>query len=78
MKLPGSAALDLEVRPEAPGRTRIVVTAYFHPAGVRGLLYWHALTPAHAVIYRGLANAIAERAERNAVAGRCLAPVRES
>jgi len=68
MKLPGSAALDLEVRPEAPGRTRIVVTAYFHPAGAPGLLYWHALTPAHVVIYRGLAKAIAERAERNAAA----------
>ncbi|MBK9676843.1 MAG: DUF2867 domain-containing protein [Betaproteobacteria bacterium] len=68
MKLPGSAALDLEVRPEGPGRTRIVVTAYFHPAGAPGLLYWHALTPAHVVIYRGLAKAIAERAERNVAA----------
>ena len=77
MKLPGSAALDLEIRPEAPGRTRIVVTAYFHPAGVRGLLYWHALTPAHVLIYRGLANAIAERAERSATAGRPVAPVRQ-
>jgi uncharacterized protein YbjT (DUF2867 family) len=78
MKLPGSAALDLEVRPEAPRRTRIVVTAYFHPAGVRGLLYWHALTPAHVVIYQGLANAIAERAERSASAGRSVEPVRQS
>ncbi|MBK6601263.1 MAG: DUF2867 domain-containing protein [Betaproteobacteria bacterium] len=68
MKLPGSAALDLELRPEGPGRTRIVVTAYFHPAGAPGLLYWHALTPAHVVIYRGLAKAIAERAERNVAA----------
>ncbi|MBK9702471.1 MAG: DUF2867 domain-containing protein [Betaproteobacteria bacterium] len=68
MKLPGSAALDLELRPEGPGRTRIVVTAYFHPAGAPGLLYWHALTPAHVVIYRGLAKAIAERAERHAAA----------
>jgi uncharacterized protein YbjT (DUF2867 family) len=69
MKLPGSAALDLEVRPEGPGRTRIVVTGYFHPAGARGLLYWHALTPAHAVIFPGLANSIARRAERGTAAG---------
>jgi hypothetical protein len=55
-----------------------VVTAYFHPAGVRGLLYWHALTPAHVVIYQGLANAIAERAERSASAGRSVEPVRQS
>jgi uncharacterized protein YbjT (DUF2867 family) len=65
MKLPGSAALDFEVRPEADGRTRVVVTAYFHPAGAAGLLYWHALTPAHAVIFKGLAKAIVERAARS-------------
>jgi len=45
-----------------------IVTAHFHPAGVRGLLYWHALTPAHVVIYRGLAQAIAERARQRATA----------
>ena len=75
MKLPGAAALDLEVRPEAKGHTRIVVTAYFHPAGARGLLYWHALAPAHAVIFSGLAKAIAERAERSAAAGRQASPL---
>ncbi len=77
MKLPGSAALELLVQPEPPGRTRIVVTAHFHPAGAPGLLYWHALTPAHAVIYRGLAQAIAERAQRRVTAG-VTAPVRGS
>jgi hypothetical protein len=46
-----------------PERSRVTVTAYFHPAGVRGLLYWHALAPAHALIFPGLANAIARRAE---------------
>jgi uncharacterized protein YbjT (DUF2867 family) len=69
MKLPGSATLDFEVEPEAEGRTRIVVTAYFHPAGVTGLAYWHSLTPAHALLYQGLANAIASRARRRPVAG---------
>lgn len=63
MKLPGSAALGFEVVPLGPRRTRIVVTAYFHPAGVQGLLYWHALTPAHALLFPGLANAIVRRAE---------------
>jgi hypothetical protein len=70
MKLPGSAALDFEVRPEGIGRTRIVVTGYFHPAGAPGLLYWHALVPVHAVIFPGLANSIAKRAERSVAAGR--------
>ncbi len=67
MKLPGAAALGFEVQPVADGRTRIVVTAYFHPAGVYGLLYWHALAPAHAVIFPGLARTIAARAQSQAL-----------
>ncbi len=66
MKLPGSAALGFEVLAQEGGRSKVVVTAYFHPAGVRGLLYWHALTPAHAVIFPGLAQAIVRRAEARA------------
>ena len=62
MKLPGSAVLEFEIRRHDDAHTRIVVTAYFHPAGAPGLVYWHALTPAHMVIFRGLANAIATRA----------------
>ena len=63
MKLPGSAALGFEVVALEDKISRVTVTAFFHPAGVRGLLYWHALTPAHAVIFPGLANALARRAE---------------
>ncbi len=69
MKLPGSAAFDFEVVPEAAARTRITVTAYFHPAGAPGLVYWHALTLGHAVLFQGLARAIAQRAERSAASG---------
>ncbi len=64
MKLPGAATLEFELAEEAPTRTRITVTAYFHPAGARGLAYWYSLMPAHAVIFPGMARAIAERAER--------------
>ncbi len=64
MRLPGSAALEFEMLPDAQGRIRIVVTAYFHPAGAPGLAYWYALTPAHALIFTGLARAIAARAEQ--------------
>jgi hypothetical protein len=46
MNLPDAATLAFEVEPLHAKRTRIVVTAYFHPAGVKGTLYWHALTPA--------------------------------
>jgi hypothetical protein len=75
MKLPGSAALEIELRPESEGRTRIVATGYFHPAGAPGLAYWYALAPIHTVIFTGLAKAIAERAERG-VAGEEVAPGR--
>jgi len=61
MKLPGSAALDLEVRPEGPGPHADRRHRVFPSCRGTGLLYWHALTPAHVVIYRGLAKAIAER-----------------
>jgi hypothetical protein len=75
MKLPGSAALEFELKPEDDGRTRIVVTGYFHPAGAPGLVYWHALAPAHALIFDGLAKAIAERALRRSAATGNASPV---
>jgi len=77
MKVPGSAALDFEVRAEPSGATRIVVTAYFHPAGAPGLLYWHALAPVHAVMFAGLARAIARRAEGRLDAAPRAVPARE-
>jgi uncharacterized protein YbjT (DUF2867 family) len=66
MKMPGSAALGFELTALDARRTRVSLTASFHPAGVRGLAYWHALTPAHAVIFPALARAIARRAELRA------------
>jgi hypothetical protein len=55
-------------------RSRVVATASFHPAGVKGLLYWHALGPAHAVIFPGLARAIAQRAEAAGFAASATPP----
>lgn len=68
MKVPGSATLEFELQPEGARRTRIQVTAYFHPAGAPGLVYWHALGLAHVVIFNGLAREIARRSERATVA----------
>jgi uncharacterized protein YbjT (DUF2867 family) len=64
MKLPGSAALEFLVTPLDERQTKIVLTAYFHPAGARGLAYWHALTAAHGLIFNGLARSIAARAAK--------------
>lgn len=71
MKAPGAGVMEFEIAPEADGRTRVTVTAYWHPAGVWGLLYWYTLAPAHLFIFKGLTRAIATRAERaEAKAGR--------
>ena len=64
MKMPGKAWLQFEVREGANGATQLEQTAVFSPKGVAGLLYWYALYPFHAWIFRGLIRSIARRAER--------------
>lgn len=66
MRLPGRAWLQFEVTPLDGARTEIRQTAIFDPAGLTGLLYWYVLYPAHALIFRGMLRAIAERAEKGA------------
>ena len=61
MKAPGAGVLEFTVSDEGEQR-RVSVDAFFHPAGFWGLLYWYALTPFHAFIYRGISRSIALRA----------------
>ena len=61
MKAPGAGVLEFSVSDEGEQR-RVSVDAFFHPAGFWGLLYWYALTPFHAFIYRGISRSIALRA----------------
>lgn len=63
MKAPGAGVLELEMVPESEGYTRVTATAYWHPAGVWGLMYWYSLEPAHKVIFDGLTREICRRAE---------------
>jgi hypothetical protein len=49
--------------PAAAPRCRVTVTAYWHPQGVLGLLYWYALVPAHLFIFKGMTARMARRAE---------------
>lgn len=67
---PGAGVLEFELLPAGEGCTRVKVTAYWHPRGVWGLLYWYALAPAHLFIFRGMTRAIAARAL--AAAGQAL------
>ncbi len=68
MRAPGAGVLEFEVDPQ-PGpaavpSTRLTVTAYWHPRGVWGLLYWYALAPAHLFIFRRMTRAMLRRAQR--------------
>jgi uncharacterized protein YbjT (DUF2867 family) len=64
MKLPGKAWLQFESRPQDAenAQTLLVVTAYFAPYGLFGLLYWYAMWPFHKFIFDGLTRRIASRA----------------
>lgn len=63
MRAPGAGLLEFEIEPEPDGRSRVTATAYWHPQGVWGLLYWYALVPAHLVVFERMTRAIARRAE---------------
>jgi uncharacterized protein YbjT (DUF2867 family) len=63
MKAPGSGILEFDLRPLEGGGTDLKVTAYWHPRGVWGLLYWYTLVPAHLFLFKGWTREIARRAE---------------
>jgi uncharacterized protein YbjT (DUF2867 family) len=63
MKAPGSGVLEFEIASEADDHTRVTATAYWHPAGVWGLLYWYSLQIVHLLLFKGMTQAIATRAE---------------
>jgi hypothetical protein len=64
MRAPGTGILEFELEPQPYGGTHLTETAYWHPAGFWGLLYWYALVPFHLFIFRGMTLAIVRRAER--------------
>jgi uncharacterized protein YbjT (DUF2867 family) len=63
MRTPGSGVLEFEIEPADTGNL-IRATAYLHPAGVWGLLYWYAMWPFHVFLFAGLTRAIERRAEK--------------
>ena len=60
MRLPGRAWLEFEVTPARNGGSIIRQTAEFDPIGLAGLIYWYALWPAHACVFRGMIRGIAK------------------
>lgn len=61
MRMPGAGVLEFEIE-ETGGQRRLSVNAYFHPAGLPGLLYWYTLLPLHGMIFRGMTRNIAKLA----------------
>jgi len=68
MRAPGTGVLEFELEPKPEG-TLVSVTAYWHPAGLWGLVYWYAFVPFHLFLFSGMTRAIARRAE---AAGRAV------
>jgi uncharacterized protein YbjT (DUF2867 family) len=63
MRLPGRAWLQFEIE-RTDGGSLIRQTAIFDPLGLLGRIYWYALYPIHAVVFRGMLRELARRAER--------------
>jgi len=63
MKVPGNAWLEFEVQPLDARRSILIQTARFYPRGLAGIFYWYGIYPFHAIVFRGLAAAIAKRAK---------------
>ncbi|RPI55615.1 MAG: DUF2867 domain-containing protein [Acidobacteria bacterium] len=67
LKLPGRGWLEFSVAPLDDGaRSVIRQTAIFDPRGVTGRLYWYAVLPLHALVFRGLLRRIARRGVQDA------------
>jgi uncharacterized protein YbjT (DUF2867 family) len=63
MKAPGPAWLQFEAQPHADGGTLLIITAFFEPHGIHGLLYWFSLYLFHIMIFKGMSRGILQLAE---------------
>ena len=66
MKRPGRAWLQFEVTPADDGPGAVIhQIAEFDPVGLGGLVYWYAVWPVHAAVFRGMIRGIARAADRS-------------
>ncbi|MCW8334423.1 DUF2867 domain-containing protein [Vibrio paucivorans] len=63
MKGPGLGRLEVTIRDLGDER-ELNVTAWWHPKGFLGLLYWFAMMPAHLFIFFGMVRAIVKKASK--------------
>jgi len=57
MKAPGAGVLEFSISDQGSER-RVSIHAYWHPAGVWGLLYWYLTLPIHTLLFNGTARVI--------------------
>jgi len=62
MKLPGEALLEFRLSPTDDQHCVLEQRANFMPRGLLGLLYWYAVVPFHAVVFKGMLNGIRREA----------------
>ncbi len=63
MKVPGLAWLQFDLIPLTESKTRLQQIVFFAPKGLSVTLYWYVLYPIHKIIFSGMIQGIAERAE---------------
>lgn len=61
MKVPGTATLELRLAGK-DGGTELLLLSTFQPRGLAGVLYWWAMYPAHAPLFKGMLNNLARAA----------------
>lgn len=64
MRLPGEAELHFRLTPVHDSQTQLSQIARFKPRGLLGLLYWWAVIPFHAWVFRGMLRGVRREAER--------------
>ena len=64
MRLPGEALLDFNIETTDGKRCLLRQTALFEPRGLFGLIYWHAVTPFHGIVFRSLLAGLQQDAIR--------------
>ncbi|MBD1556455.1 SDR family oxidoreductase [Vibrio sp. S9_S30] len=62
MKGPGLGRLEFSIKDHGTHR-ELNVTAWWHPKGFLGLLYWFAMMPAHLFVFHGMVKAIVQQAK---------------
>jgi uncharacterized protein YbjT (DUF2867 family) len=62
MKLPGEALLEFRLKSLDSEHCVLEQEALFIPRGLFGLLYWYAVVPFHAVVFKGMLNGIRREA----------------